>query len=98
MGVLDRGRDKWSEEVAFRLEVLKEWNGNTMMISVWSRGDRDTCVFECKCYDLVRRRWMRTWDGLDEKERTMDVIKGYVEVNDIVENKPMRCLSMKGIV
>ena len=28
--------------------------------------------FECKCYDLVRRRWMRTWDVLDEKERTME--------------------------
>ena len=25
---------------------------------------------------------MRTWDVLDEKERTMDVIKGYVEVNE----------------
>ena len=36
-------------------------------------------LFECKCYDLVRRRWMRTWDVLEEKERTMDVIKGYVE-------------------
>ena len=30
---------------------------------------------------------MRTWDVLDEKERTMDVIKGYVEVNDDVENE-----------
>ena len=36
-------------------------------------------LFECKCYDLVRRRWMRTWDVLDEKERTMDIITGYVE-------------------
>ena len=26
-------------------------------------------LFECKCYDLVRRRWMRTWDVLEEKER-----------------------------
>ena len=32
---------------------------------------------------------MRTWDGLDEKERTMDVMKGYVEVNDDVENETM---------
>ena len=51
----------------------------------WKYGD-DLCVrgtketemhvlFECKCYDLMRRRWMRTWDVLDEKERTMDVIK-----------------------
>ena len=45
-----------------------------MMISVY--GTKET---ECKCYDLVRRRWMRTWDVLDAKERTMDVIKGYVE-------------------
>ena len=27
---------------------------------------------------------------LEEKERTMDVIKGYVEVNDDVENETMR--------
>ena len=47
-------------------------------------------LFECKYYDLVRRRWMRTWDVLDKKERTMDVIKGYVEVNDDVENKTMK--------
>ena len=33
---------------------------------------------------------MRTWNGLDEKERTMDVIKGYVEVNDDVENEISR--------
>ena len=45
---------------------------------------------KCKCYDLVRRRWMRTWDVLDEKDRTMDVIKGYVEVNDDVENETMK--------
>ena len=19
-------------------------------------------LFECKCYDMVRRRWLRTWD------------------------------------
>ena len=42
--------------------------------------------FECKCYDMVRRRWLRPWDVLEEKERTMDVIKGYVEVNNDVEN------------
>ena len=30
---------------------------------------------------------MRTWDVLEEKERTLDVIKGYVEVNDDVENE-----------
>ena len=32
-------------------------------------------LFECKCYDMVRRRWLRTWDVLEEKERTMGVIK-----------------------
>ena len=49
-------------------------------------------LIECKCYDLVRRIWMRTWDVLEEKERTMDVIKGYVEVNDDVENETMKYL------
>ena len=29
---------------------------------------------------------------LEEKERTMDVIKGYVEVNDDVENETMKYL------
>ena len=29
---------------------------------------------------------------LDQKERTMDVIKGYVEVNDDVENETMKYL------
>ena len=33
---------------------------------------------------------MRTWDVLDEKERTMDVIKGYVYVNDDVKNEKMK--------
>ena len=35
---------------------------------------------------------MRTWDVLEEKEITMDVIKGYVEVNDDVENETMTYL------
>ena len=33
-----------------------------------------------------------TWDVLDEKERTIVVIKGYVEVNDGVENETMKYL------
>ena len=33
-----------------------------------------------------------TWDRLDEKERTMDVIKGYVEVNHDVDRETMRHL------
>ena len=41
---------------------------------------------------MVRRRWLRTWDVLEEKERTMGVIKGYVEVNDDVENETMKYL------
>ena len=28
-------------------------------------------LFECKCYAMVRRRWLRTWDVPEEKERTM---------------------------
>ena len=67
--------------------------GNMMMISVCVTKETDIHVlFECKCYDLVRRRWMRTWDVLEEKERTMDVIKGYVEVNDDVENETIQYL------
>ena len=49
-------------------------------------------LFGCKCYYMVRRRWLRTWDVLEEKERIMDVIKGYVEVNDDVENETMKYL------
>ena len=58
------------------------------------RGTKETeihVLFECKCYDMVRRRWLRTWDVLKEKERKMDVIKGY-EVNDDVENETMKYL------
>ena len=42
-------------------------------------------LFECKCYDLMRRRWMRTWDVLDEKERTIDIIKRYVEETETMK-------------
>ena len=35
---------------------------------------------------------MRTWDVLEEKEITMDAMKGYVEVNNDVENKTMKYL------
>ena len=47
-------------------------------------------LFECKCYDQMRRRWIRAWDGLDDKERTMDVIKIYVEVNDYMDSETIR--------
>ena len=62
-----------------------------MMISVCV-GQKIHVLFECKCYDMVRRRWLSTWDVLEEKEITMDVIKGYVEVNDDVENETMKYL------
>ena len=35
---------------------------------------------------------MRTWDVVDETEITMDVIKGYVEVNDDVEYEIIKYL------
>ena len=41
-------------------------------------GEKETeihVLLECKCYDMVRRRWLRTCDVLEEKERIMDVIK-----------------------
>ena len=37
---------------------------------------------------------MRTWDVLEEKEKTMDLIKGYVEVNDDVENETINYLEV----
>ena len=48
-------------------------------------------LLECKCYDMVRRRWLRTSDVLVEKE-IMDVVKGYVEVNNDVENETLKYL------
>ena len=27
------------------------------------------CFLKYKCYAMARRRWMRTWDVLDEKEK-----------------------------
>ena len=69
-----------------------EWkyDHDSVCVCVCDKRNRDTCVFECKFYDMVRRRWMTTWDMLDEKESIMDVIKGYVEVNDDMQNEEMR--------
>ena len=57
-----------------------------MMISVcvWGGGgrNRDACFFWCECNGA--------WDGLEEKERKMGVMKVYVEVNDDVENGTIR--------
>ena len=61
-----------------------EWKyGNDLCVC----GTKETeihVLFKCKYYDLMRR-WMRTWDVLDEKERTM-------EVNEYAENETMRYL------
>ena len=76
-------------------------------LCVWGTKETEIHVLlECKCYDMVRRRWLRTCDVLEEKERTMDVLKGYVEVNNDVENETWKYLGevrtkdkgMKGIV
>ena len=68
-------------------------NGNMMMIFVCVGQKKEIHVLlECKCYDMVRRRWLRTCDVLEEKERTMDIIKGYVEVNNDVENETLKYL------
>ena len=39
---------------------------------------------------------MRGWDGLDEKERAMDVIQEYVEVNDVLERDEISRRSVEG--
>ena len=31
-------------------------------------------LFECKCYDMVMRRWMRTWSRGEEKNNGPDKI------------------------
>ena len=38
---------------------------------------------------------IKIWDVMDEKESTTDVIKGYVEVNDHVENETIKYLDRK---
>ena len=48
-------------------------------------------LLECNCYDMVWRRWLRTCDVLEEKE-IIDVIKGYVEMNNDVENETLKYL------
>ena len=49
-----------------------------------TKGKEIHVFFECKFYDQMRRIWLRVCDGLDEKKK-MDVIKGYMEVNENVE-------------
>ena len=69
-----------------------EWKYDDDLCVCGTKATEIHVLFKCKCYDLVRRRWMKTWDELDEKESTMDVIKGYVEVNDDVEKETMKYL------
>ena len=41
-----------------------------MMISVCVCGTKETDIhvlFECKCYDMLRRRWLRTRSGREGK-------------------------------
>ena len=57
-----------------------EWNYDDDLCVYGTKETEIHVRFECKCYDMVRRRCMRTWDVLDEKERTMDVIKLYTLV------------------
>ena len=67
-----------------RRSKAMEWKyDDYIYVSVWGGGGKrnETEIhvhFECKCYDPVRRRWMKTWDWLDEKKITMDAIKGYL--------------------
>ena len=67
-----------------------EWKYDDDLCVCGTRETEIHVLLECNCYNLLRRRWMRTWDVLDDKERTMDVINGYEEVNDDLKNKTMK--------
>ena len=69
-----------------------EWKYDDDLCVCGTRETEIHVLLECKCYDLLRRRWMRAWDVLDDKERTMNVMKGYGEVNDDLENETMKYL------
>ena len=45
-------------------------------------------LFKCKCYDMVRRRWLRTCDVLEKNNGR----NKRLEVNDDVENETMKYL------
>ena len=48
-----------------------------------------------EAWDGLAEAWdglAEAWDGLDKKERTFDVIKEYVEMNNDVESETMRYL------
>ena len=44
-----------------------EWKYDDDMCACWTRGTEIYVFFECKCYDQMRRKWMKVCDGLDEK-------------------------------
>ena len=62
-----------------------------IFVCVGQKKQRSMCFWSVNA-DMVRRRWLRTCDVLEEKERTMDVIKEYVAVNDDVENETLKYL------
>ena len=41
-----------------------------MCACVWSKETEMHVTFECKCYDQMRRRWMRVWDGRKKGNNT----------------------------
>ena len=55
-----------------------EWKyDDDLCVGVGQKQHRSMCFLSVNAMTkLVRRRWTRTWDVMDEKERTMDVIKG----------------------
>ena len=71
---------KWMLKVVFEENLVSEI--------------RRACLIElgCKSRWWSRCRHIMTCDVLEEKERTMDVIKGYVEVNNDVENETLKYL------
>ena len=88
---MEKAYDRVNRKKLF--EVMRCYGVHEKLVRLIERiHDGSLVKFECKCYDMVRRRWLRTCDVLEEKERTMDVIKGYVEVNNDVENETLKYL------
>ena len=45
-----------------------EWKYNDDLCVYGTKETEIHVLFECNCYDLVRRRCMRTWDGMEENK------------------------------
>ena len=43
-----------------------EWKYDDALCVCGTKETEIHVLFECKCYGMVRRRWMRAWDMLDE--------------------------------